>query len=336
MTSNNGPLYQSIVRELADATGFVYPETPQELQHWRDQFECRIMARRRRLRRQEQENNNNNNNPQPGAAIRSWMLIGPQEWSYCSQSNLPKPPRSHYDHVTKKLVLNMDHYCPWMFNTVGFLNYRYFVNFLIFVSVGMVYGAYITYHPFMAFHWMGQKHYKSQRQQNNDPSLPWTPTSSQELAISFSFMICASVGIAVMFLMGFHLYLVLTAQTTIEFHGNLSQRRRARLRGTIYVNPYDLGLNRNFQQLWGAGNVWLAILIPSSREPQFLPVPIPGDLGKRHPKSKESAILITDSSPVVVEETINTYSSSPDISVFHRSSRIVESTNGGANPNNMV
>lgn len=30
------------------------------------------------------------------------------------RSHGPKAPRSHYDHVTHKLVLNMDHYCPWM------------------------------------------------------------------------------------------------------------------------------------------------------------------------------------------------------------------------------
>ena len=48
--------------------------------------------------------------------LRSWMLYGPNEWSYCERSKLPKPPRSHFDHVTRTLVLNLDHYCPWMFN----------------------------------------------------------------------------------------------------------------------------------------------------------------------------------------------------------------------------
>ena len=54
--------------------------------------------------------------PQPSPPVqpmgRSWMWLGPNEWSYCERSGLPKPPRSHYDHVTKGLVLNMDHYCP--------------------------------------------------------------------------------------------------------------------------------------------------------------------------------------------------------------------------------
>jgi DHHC palmitoyltransferase len=61
--------------------------------------------------------------PSPRAAatskqpvVRTWMLMGPYEWGYCSGTHQPKPPRSHYDHVTRSLVLNLDHYCPWMFN----------------------------------------------------------------------------------------------------------------------------------------------------------------------------------------------------------------------------
>jgi len=30
-----------------------------------------------------------------------------------------KPPRSHFDSVTQRLVLNMDHFCPWVVNCVG-------------------------------------------------------------------------------------------------------------------------------------------------------------------------------------------------------------------------
>ena len=52
----------------------------------------------------------------PTTVVRAWMVLGPYEWGYCSQSHQPKPPRSHYDHVTKQLILNLDHYCPWMFN----------------------------------------------------------------------------------------------------------------------------------------------------------------------------------------------------------------------------
>ena len=54
----------------------------------------------------------------------SWMSLGPQEWSYCTKSRKPKPPRSHFDHASRDLVLNMDHFCPWMANCIGYFNYR--------------------------------------------------------------------------------------------------------------------------------------------------------------------------------------------------------------------
>lgn len=61
--------------------------------------------------------------PPPPATLplRGWMLLGPYEWGYCGHSHQPKPPRSHYDHVSKQLVLNLDHYCPWMFNSSTFV-----------------------------------------------------------------------------------------------------------------------------------------------------------------------------------------------------------------------
>ena len=78
----------------------------------------------------------------------AWTILSPTEWAFCSRSSKPKPPRSHYDHVTSSLVLNMDHFCPWMANVVGYFNYRYFLNFLIYVFVAMVYSVCLTYDLF--------------------------------------------------------------------------------------------------------------------------------------------------------------------------------------------
>jgi palmitoyltransferase len=181
-TSNKGPNYDTVVRELAEATNFVYPENPDELQNARREYEFKIIQRSRARRglppqsppqRQAPAanapshsidalgsqspttimsgssdanakvfaNGSTSTNPtmrtndaQGGESapprqqqrrqqqpqqpfLPGWMLMGPQEWSFCPYSKQPKPPRSHYDHVTKILVLNMDHYCPWMFNT---------------------------------------------------------------------------------------------------------------------------------------------------------------------------------------------------------------------------
>ena len=45
-----------------------------------------------------------------------------QPLPFCRKSLQPKPPRAHFCSMTRRVVLNMDHYCPWVVNTVGFFN----------------------------------------------------------------------------------------------------------------------------------------------------------------------------------------------------------------------
>ena len=103
----------------------------------------------------------------------------------------PKAPRSHYDHVTHKLVLNMDHYCPWMFNVVGFANYRYFVLFLFYVATACVYGLSLTAEPILvAGKWIARREGRQRLSQ------------SARSAVLFTFALSLSVGIAVSILFG--------------------------------------------------------------------------------------------------------------------------------------
>jgi hypothetical protein len=57
---------------------------------------------------------------------------------WCRKCSAWKPPRSHHDSMTKRCVLKMDHYCVWVGNTVGLLNYRHFVLFLFWAGLGCV------------------------------------------------------------------------------------------------------------------------------------------------------------------------------------------------------
>jgi hypothetical protein len=202
-TKHVGPEYDAVVRELAAATSFPFPETPEQVMAFKRDFEDLMVLRmrRRRERAMEQQNKQEMQQQQqqetlsttvavplgngsvqhrrpadsssasgnsgafaallpsppphdaqslmanypssqllqqqlpsvipavtatqaPTAAqapvVRRWMLLGPYEWGYCGNSRQPKPPRSHYDHVSRNLVLNLDHYCPWMFNSSTF------------------------------------------------------------------------------------------------------------------------------------------------------------------------------------------------------------------------
>lgn len=234
----------------------------------------------------------------------SWVFLGPQDWSYDERVRLPKPPRSHFDHVTGSLVLNMDHYCPWMFNVIGYFNYRYFCNFLLYVFIGMTYGATMTielYRKIDSEDYFSQikqsRHlYKESQGDSNKVKnfkyahvkhlIQGTPVPNETTAICFSFLICTAIGLSVAILLGFHAYLILTAQTTIEFHGNRLKKARCKELDQIFKNPYDLGFKRNIEQIWGESKggwflYFILAFLPSSREPEFLPIPLKGDAGKR-------------------------------------------------------
>ena len=64
----------------------------------------------------------------PGTVPQAWhdrIASDPQlaaRYRFCHKSGLYRPPRSHYCSVTQRVVLNMDHFCPWVINTVGYYN----------------------------------------------------------------------------------------------------------------------------------------------------------------------------------------------------------------------
>ncbi len=70
---------------------------------------------------------------------------------WCKKCNAWKPPRSHHCSMAGACVLKMDHYCVWMGNTIGLLNYRSFVLFLAWTCVGCAVSAALLFRPSVAF-----------------------------------------------------------------------------------------------------------------------------------------------------------------------------------------
>jgi len=176
---------------------------------------------------------------------------------WCSKCNAPKPERAHHCHVCKKCVLAMDHHCPWMANCVGYYNYRYFFLFLWYMWVGCLWSVMVSLGPFMATMHRGT-------------STPDHIVLSRRArsSVTFTFVISVSVGIAISMLLAWHVYLVLSAQTTIEFYGNRSKSRKMRHHGRVFINKFDLGRTRNFQAIFGRGRFWFSWMLPSRRKPE--------------------------------------------------------------------
>ncbi|CAM9124158.1 unnamed protein product [Laminaria digitata] len=174
---------------------------------------------------------------------------------YCKKCKEPKPARAHHCHVCDQCIVNMDHHCPWMNNCVGYLNYRYFVLFLLYMFVGCVYAVLISAPHFLAMANNTGRHRK-----------PTASETKAQSAVMLTFVLALSVGIAISVLLGWHIYLVLTAQTTIEFYQNQTNRSRSRQWGEVWSNPFDVGYKGNWQQVFGQ-KPFLLGLMPSRCPP---------------------------------------------------------------------
>lgn len=59
---------------------------------------------------------------------------GSDEARWCRKTESYKPDRAHYCRVCRRSVLRMDHHCPWLGNTIGFYNHKYFFLFLLYTN----------------------------------------------------------------------------------------------------------------------------------------------------------------------------------------------------------
>ncbi|DAZ97369.1 TPA: hypothetical protein N0F65_003392 [Lagenidium giganteum] len=184
--------------------------------------------------------------------------------SYCRTCRMNRPLRAHHCSVCAKCIDQMDHHCPWVNNCVGRGNYRYFVSFLIWLSVGSWYAAVISFVP--AYSTLTQVQYKKLIALFSTPLLNWVQVQPANL-FQFAFCIAVSAGLAVSILGGWHLYLIATAQTSVEFQINRAPRRRQLYGGRI-VSPYSRGnAHANWELVFGRCSNKLLALLPSTRLP---------------------------------------------------------------------
>ncbi|EEQ98846.1 Palmitoyltransferase PFA3, putative [Perkinsus marinus ATCC 50983] len=141
----------------------------------------------------------------------------------CRKCNRYKPARAHHCSVCKVCVLKMDHHCPWLNNCVGHRNYKYFYLFLLYLELCCLFVILLFFDPFNAAMFPARG------------APRWDISIGYKQAVAMSFVICLAIAIAVGTLLGFHTYLVLTNQTTIDFQSNVQEARLAKQQGTLFM-----------------------------------------------------------------------------------------------------
>lgn len=190
--------------------------------------------------------------PPPEATERK---RGSNEARWCRKSEAYKPDRAHFCRVLKKGVLRMDHYCPWLGNTVGFYNQKFFFLFLLYTNAACAQLG-ISFLQLLV-----------------EYTLPALTTFCLVGAEGLTLLVSS---LLVPFFL-FHVFLIGRNTTTIEFCEKLRDRNQD---GTDSEGPppvsYDLGLYANFRAVLGANPLtWL------------LPVGGPPGDGIKFPINKE-------------------------------------------------
>lgn len=163
---------------------------------------------------------------------------------HCKWCGKYKPDRCHHCRVCRTCILKMDHHCPWIYNCVGYHNYKYFFLLLFYCSLTL---NYIVF------------------------NLIWTVQIAIATDIHFAEMFFVLFGetLATFFailITGFwifHIYLMVRAMSTIEFCEK-SLPKSGEVKPWV-GSPYDLGCYNNIKQCLGDNPLfWLLPFNPPS------------------------------------------------------------------------
>ena len=164
--------------------------------------------------------------------------------SVCGKCTRVRPARTHHCSVCKTCVLKMDHHCPWVYNCVGFGNYRFFYLFMLHLFLVDAFFLIVTLPVF-----------------RHALTLPLLGAGDSFIAndarswVIMSFVLAAAVEIALLGFLSFHTYLLLTNQTTIEFVSG-GPREDLRRLGKFRRNPFDVGRGQNWAQVFPSSQEW--------------------------------------------------------------------------------
>ena len=134
---------------------------------------------------------------------------------WCRRCGVVKPDRSHHCRLCDMCVLKMDHHCPWIANCVGFFNYKYF---FLMLTYGML-ALWVFVGTFWATVLISLR--------DDDASTGFTFF----VTVVYSLMLILSLAVTLFW--GFHIYLLMTASTTIEYCEK--HRKVPRLNGKEYT-----------------------------------------------------------------------------------------------------
>lgn len=208
---------------------------------------------------------------------------------FCRICGLYKPDRTHHSRHAGKCVLELDHYCPWVHNCIGFRNKKYFFLLVFYGAVTLICYC-VTLGPYL----VGRL-----RPQQNFAIL--------DLLVVFCVIMASVFALVLIGFAGFHTHLMLNNYTTIEYceKHNADDAKRTvygeKLRNVYKTSPYDMGAYANLKHFLGPyPPLWL---VPTRCG--FDKSPIAGcvfKVNERHPLFRKEHKVLLQRSPSLRED----------------------------------
>lgn len=155
------------------------------------------------------------------------------ERRYCKWCLKYKPDRCHHCRVCNLCILRMDHHCPWVYNCIGFGNHKYFVLLLIYAELNLLLVNITMF------------------------DTVWWSTRVDVPVFTMCFVTAgAALGAVLLVLtsafLGFHMYLIVRALTTVEFCEKSTRREHQ------VASVYSRGVYQNICAVLGpVPSLWL-------------------------------------------------------------------------------
>jgi hypothetical protein len=137
---------------------------------------------------------------------------------FCNKCQSKKPDRAHHCSSCKRCVLKMDHHCPWLATCVGLRNYKPFLLFLVYLTIF----CWVCFATSATWVW-------SEILSDEQYTEAFMPVNYVLLAV-----LSGILGIVITGFTGWHLWLTLRGQTTIES-----------LESTRYLSPLKNTMKHN-------------------------------------------------------------------------------------------
>ncbi|KAF7456414.1 DHHC zinc finger domain-containing protein [Cryptosporidium felis] len=176
---------------------------------------------------------------------------GNLEIQYCTKCGAFKYPRTHHCSICNRCILNMDHHCPWIGQCVGLYNRKYFILFLTWSFLSCLLISTLTI-PMLLRIISSISGIKG-----NEDLIFYDNITTQGLLFTAVLSISFAFGTGALF--SFHIYLLVTNQSTIEYHRNTFFRKNNN--GEQWINEFDRGLSNNIIEVMGT-NKFPFIIFP--------------------------------------------------------------------------